>query len=91
MGLGIKPIADRIVVKPADAMEVTSSGIYIPETAKEKPSRGTVVAVGNGKTNEPLVVQVGDTVLYGKFSGTEIEHDGEKYLLLREADVYAVV
>ena len=76
MSLNIKPIADRVVVEAAPAEEKTASGIYIPDTAKEKPQRGTVVAVGDGKKDEPLTVKVGDQGLYGKYAGTEITYDG---------------
>jgi chaperonin GroES len=91
MALSIKPIADRVVIEPAPAEEKTASGIYIPDTAKEKPQSGTVVAVGNGKIDEPLTVKVGDTVLYGKYSGTELTYEGKEYLIMREADIYAVL
>ncbi|WP_207422025.1 co-chaperone GroES [Desertivirga brevis] len=91
MALNIKPIADRVVVEAAPAEEKTASGIYIPDTAKEKPQRGTVVAVGDGKKDEPLTVKVGDQVLYGKYAGTEITYDGKEYLIMREADIYAVL
>jgi chaperonin GroES len=91
MALSIKPIADRVVIEPAPAEEKTASGIYIPDTAKEKPQSGTVVAVGNGKVDEPLTVKVGDTVLYGKYSGTELTYEGKEYLIMREADIYAVL
>lgn len=91
MALNIKPIADRVVVEAAPAEEKTASGIYIPDTAKEKPQRGTVVAVGDGKKDEPLTVKVGDEVLYGKYAGTEITHDGKEYLIMRESDIYAVI
>lgn len=91
MALSIKPIADRVVVEAAPAEEKTASGIYIPDTAKEKPQRGTVVAVGDGKKDEPLTVKVGDEVLYGKYAGTEITHDGKEYLIMRESDIYAVL
>ncbi|WP_207533821.1 co-chaperone GroES [Desertivirga arenae] len=91
MALNIKPIADRVVVEAAPAEEKTASGIYIPDTAKEKPQRGTVVAVGDGKKDEPLTVKVGDQVLYGKYAGTEITYDGREYLIMREADIYAVL
>jgi len=84
MALNIKPIADRVVVEAAPAEEKTASGIYIPDTAKEKPQRGTVVAVGDGKKDEPLTVKVGDEVLYGKYEGKE-------YLIMRESDIYAVL
>ncbi len=89
--LSIKPLADRVVVKAAAAEEKTSSGIIIPDTAKEKPSRGTIVAIGNGKKDEPLTVQVGDQVLYGKYAGTEIKIEGEDYLIMRESDIFAIV
>jgi chaperonin GroES len=91
MAINIKPIADRVVVEAAPAEEKTASGIYIPDTAKEKPQRGTVVAVGDGKKDEPLTVKVGDEVLYGKYAGTEITHEGKEYLIMRESDIYAVV
>jgi len=91
MALNIKPIADRVVVEAAPAEEKTASGIYIPDTAKEKPQSGIVVAVGNGKPDEPLTVKVGDQVLYGKYSGTEITYEGKEYLIMRESDIYAVL
>ena len=91
MALTIKPIADRVVVEAAPAEEKTASGLYIPDTAKEKPQRGTVVAVGNGKVDEPMTVKVGDEVLYGKYAGTEINHDGKEYLIMRESDIYAIL
>lgn len=91
MALNIKPIADRVVVEAAPAEEKTASGLYIPDTAKEKPQRGTVVAVGDGKVDEPLTVKVGDEVLYGKYAGTEITYDGKEYLIMRESDIYAVL
>jgi len=94
--MNLKPLHDRIIVKPAPAEEKTTSGLIIPDTAKEKPQRGEVLAVGNGKLNEqggvtPLVVKVGDTVLYGKYSGTEISVEGDDYLIMRESDVFAIV
>lgn len=89
--LNIKPLADRVVIEPAAAEEKTASGLYIPDTAKEKPQQGTVVAVGNGKPDEPMTVSVGDKVMYGKFSGTEISMDGKEYLIMREADIFAIV
>ena len=89
--LNIKPLADRVVVEPAAAEEKTASGIIIPDTAKEKPQRGTVIAVGNGKPEEPMTVQVGDTVLYGKYSGTELTFDGKDVLIMRESDIFAIV
>jgi chaperonin GroES len=89
--VSIKPLADRVLVEPAAAEEKTAGGLYIPDTAKEKPMRGTVIAVGNGKKDEPLTVKAGDTVLYGKYSGTEISVDGKDYLIMRESDIYAVI
>ncbi|MDX2247777.1 MAG: co-chaperone GroES [Bacteroidia bacterium] len=91
MAVNIKPLADRVLVQPAPAEEKTASGIIIPDTAKEKPQRGTVVAVGPGKKDEPTSVSVGDTVLYGKYSGTEISIEGIDYLMMRESDILAVV
>ena len=87
----IKPLADRVVVEAAKAEEKTASGIYIPDTAKEKPQKGKVVAVGKGKPDEPMTVKVGDTVLYGKYSGTEINVDGTDVLIMRESDIFAIV
>jgi chaperonin GroES len=89
--VNIKPLADRVLVEPAAAEEKTASGIIIPDTAKEKPQKGTVVAVGTGKKDEPLTVKAGDTVLYGKYSGTEISVEGKEYLIMRESDIYAVL
>jgi len=91
MAVNIKPLADRVLVEPAPAEEKTSSGIIIPDTAKEKPQRGTVVAVGPGKKDEPMTVQVNDAVLYGKYAGTEITVEGKEYLIMRESDIFAVV
>jgi len=91
MALNINPIGDRVVVEAAPAEEKTASGIIIPDTAKEKPQRGTVVAVGDGKKDEPLTVKTGDQVLYGKYAGTEITYEGKEYLIMREADIYAVL
>ncbi len=87
----IRPLADRVVVKPAEAEEKTASGIIIPDTAKEKPQKGTVVAVGPGKKDEPMTVTVGDTVLYGKYSGTELNIDGDDVLIMRESDILGIV
>ena len=87
----IKPLADRVLVLPAQAEEKTASGIIIPDTAKEKPQRGTVVAVGNGTKDEGMLVKTNDTVLYGKYAGTELELEGEKYLIMRQADILAIV
>lgn len=92
----IKPLADRVVVKPEVAEEKTKGGIILPDTAKEKPVIGTIVAVGPGKRTEdgkiqPVEVKVGDKVLYGKYSGTEVTIDGEEYLIMRESDLFAIV
>jgi len=87
----IKPLADRVLVESAAAEEKTASGIIIPDTAKEKPQKGIVVAVGNGKKDEPMTVKAGDAVLYGKYSGTEITIDGKEYLIMRESDIFAIV
>lgn len=89
--VNIKPLGDRVLVEPAEAEEKTASGIIIPDTAKEKPQRGTVVAVGPGKKEEPTTVKQGDNVLYGKYSGTEISISGKDYLIMKEADIYAIV
>ncbi|WP_020528566.1 co-chaperone GroES [Flexithrix dorotheae] len=89
--VNIKPLADRVLVEPAPAEEKTASGIIIPDTAKEKPQKGQIVAVGTGKKDEPLTVKVGDSVLYGKYSGTEISIEGKDYLIMREADIFAIV
>lgn len=87
----VTPLHDRVIVEAAAAEEKTSSGIIIPDTAKEKPQRGKIVAVGNGKKDEPMTVKVGDTVLYGKYSGTEVQIDGKDYLIMRESDIFAVI
>lgn len=87
----MKPLADRVIVAPAAAEEKTKSGIIIPDTAKEKPQRGEIVAVGNGKKDEPMTVKVGDQVLYGKYAGTEINIDGVDYLIMKESDIFAIV
>ena len=89
--MNIKPLADRVLVKPADGEQKTVGGIIIPDTAKEKPLKGEIVAVGNGTKDEEMVVKVGDSVLYGKYAGTEIELDGVKYLIMRQADILATV
>ncbi len=87
----IKPLADRVIIEAAAAEEKTAGGIIIPDTAKEKPQRGKVVAVGPGKKDEPLTVKVGDDVLYGKYAGTEISMEGTDYLIMRESDIVAIV
>jgi chaperonin GroES len=89
--INIKPLADRVLVEPAAAEEKTAGGIIIPDTAKEKPMKGTVAAVGEGKKDEPITVKVGDLVLYGKYAGTEISVEGKDYLIMRESDIYAVI
>lgn len=87
----IRPLADRVLVNPTPAEEVTMSGIIIPDSAKEKPLKGTVIAVGNGTKDEEMCLKEGDNVLYGKYSGTEIEFEGQKYLIMRQSDVLAVL
>ena len=89
--MSVQPLADRVLIKAAAAEEKTLSGIIIPDTAKEKPQRGTVVAVGPGKKDEPMTVKKGDTVLYGKYAGTEIQVDGDDLLIMRESDIFAIV
>lgn len=89
--VNITPLHDRVIVKAAAAEEKTAGGIIIPDTAKEKPQRGTVVAAGPGKKDEPMTVKAGDTVLYGKYAGTEISLEGEDYLIMRESDILAVI
>ncbi len=89
--LNIKPLADRIVIEPAAAEEKTASGLFIPDTAKEKPQKGKVLAVGTGKKDEPITVKPGDMVLYGKYTGTEITIEGKEYLIMRESDIYAII
>ena len=87
----IQPLADRVLIKPAPAEEKTIGGIIIPDTAKEKPLKGEVVAAGNGTKDEAMVVKVGDTVLYGKYAGQELEFEGEKYLVMRQSDILAIL
>ena len=89
--VNIKPLADRVIIEPAKAEQKTAGGIIIPDTAKEKPQRGQVVAVGPGKKDEPMTVKEGDVVLYGKYAGTEISIEGKDYLIMRESDVVAIV
>lgn len=91
MSVNVRPLADRVLVEPEPAEERTASGIIIPDSAKEKPQRGKIVAVGNGKPDEPLTVVVGDTVLYGKYSGTELTIEGTDYLIMRESDIFAIL
>jgi len=89
--MNIKPLADRVLINPVPAEERTVAGIIIPDSAKEKPLKGTVIATGNGTKDEEMVVKEGDTVLYGKYAGTEVELDGEKYLIMRQSDILAIV
>jgi chaperonin GroES len=96
MALKLKPLADRVVVRALEAEEKTAGGLIIPDTAKEKPQQGEIIAVGPGKTGDDgkiikLEVQVGDKILYGKYSGTEVRIDGEDYLIMRESDIFAIV
>jgi chaperonin GroES len=87
----IRPLADRVLIEPSSAEEKTAGGIIIPDTAKEKPQKGVVVAVGPGTEEHKITVKEGDTVLYGKYSGTEINYDGKNYLIMKESDIYAIV
>lgn len=89
--MNIKPLADRVLVKPAPAETKTIGGIIIPDTAKEKPLKGEIVAAGNGTKDEEMILKVGDTVLFGKYSGQELEFEGEKYLIMRQSDVLAIL
>lgn len=89
--MNVKPLADRVLVEPKEAETKTASGLFIPDTAKEKPQAGTVVAVGPGKKDEPMELKVGDKVLYGKYAGTELNVDGKIYIMMRQGDVMAVV
>lgn len=89
--MNIKPLSDRVLIEPTAAEEVTASGIIIPDSAKEKPLKGKVLAVGSGTKDEPMVLKEGDEVLYGKYAGTEIEFEGVKYLMMRQSDVLAVI
>ena len=89
--MNIRPLGDRVLIEPNAAEEKTLAGIYIPDSAKEKPLEGKVLAVGNGTKDEEMILKVGDTVLYGKYAGTEIELEGKKYLMMRQSDVLAVI
>jgi chaperonin GroES len=91
MALNIKPLADRVLIEPLEAETTTASGIIIPDNAKEKPQKGTVIAVGKGTKDEPMTVKVGDTVLFGKYAGTELVLEGTEYLIMREADILAII
>ncbi|MEY3199809.1 MAG: hypothetical protein RL265_1127 [Bacteroidota bacterium] len=90
MSTKFKPLADRVLIEPVAAEQKTASGIFIPDTAKEKPLKGTVIAIGDGKKDEPMTVKVGDTVLFGQYSGTEIKMDGQTLLIMKEADIYGI-
>ena len=87
----IKPLADRVLVEPKEAETKTASGLYIPDTAKEKPQEGKVIAAGPGKKDEPMEVKVGDEVLYGKYAGTEVTVEGKKYLIVKQSDILAIL
>ena len=87
----LKPLADRVLIEPKEAETKTAAGLYIPDTAKEKPLHGTIVAVGKGTKDEEMILKAGDEVLYGKYSGTELEYEGTKYLMMRQSDVLAVI
>jgi len=89
--INIKPLADRVLIEPAAAETQTSSGLYIPDTAKEKPQKGIVVAVGPGTKENPVTLSVGNNVLYGKYAGTELQHDGKDFLIMKENDILAIV
>lgn len=89
--MNIKPLADRVLIEPKEAETKTASGLFIPDTAKEKPQQGIVVAVGNGKKDEPMELKVGDVVLYGKYAGTELSLEGKDYLIMRQSDVVAIL
>lgn len=89
--MNIQPLADRVLIEPTPAEEVTMGGIIIPDSAKEKPLKGTVIAAGDGTKDEKMVLKTGDTVLYGKYAGTELELEGKKYLIMRQSDVLAIV
>ena len=91
MKLNIKPLADRVLLEPMEAETKTASGIIIPDNAKEKPQKATVVAVGSGTKDNPMTVKVGDTVLYGKYSGTELKFEGKAYLMMSEKEILAVI
>ena len=87
----IRPLSDRVLVEPKEAETKTAAGLYIPDTAKEKPQQGTILAVGPGKKDEPMELKVGDVVLYGKYDGTEITVEGKNYLIMKQSDVLAVL
>ena len=89
--INITPLADRVIIKQAEAETTTASGIIIPDTAQEKPQKGSVIAVGKGTKDNPITVKAGDTVLYGKYAGTELKHEREDYLIMKESDILAII
>ena len=91
MSTKITPLADRVLIKVSEAETKTASGIIIPDNAQEKPQKGTVVSTGKGTKENPITLKVGDTVLYGKFSGTELKHEGEEFIIMRESDIFAII
>jgi len=91
MSTKIKPLADRVLIKVSKAETTTESGIIIPDNAQEKPQKGIVIAIGSGTKENPITVKVGDTVLYGKYAGTELKHEGEEFIIMRESDIFAII
>ena len=91
MSTKIKPLADRVLIKVSEAETTTESGIIIPDNAQEKPQKGRVIAIGRGTKENPITVKVGDTVLYGKYAGTELKHEGEEFIIMRESDIFAII
>ncbi|MGY8987404.1 MAG: co-chaperone GroES [Flavobacteriales bacterium] len=89
--LNITPLADRVLIKVSEAETKTASGIIIPDNAQEKPQKGKIAAIGKGTKENPITVKVGDTVLYGKYAGTELKHEGEDYLIMKESDIFAII
>lgn len=89
--INITPLADRVIIQQAEAETTTTSGIIIPDTAQEKPQKGTVIAVGKGTKDNPMTVKAGDTVLYGKYAGTELKHNGSDYMIMKESDILAII
>ena len=89
--INITPLADRVIIQQAEAETTTASGIIIPDTAQEKPQKGTVIAVGKGTKDNPMTVKTGDTVLYGKYAGTELKHNGSDYMIMKESDILAII
>ena len=89
--INITPLADRVIIQQAEAETTTASGIIIPDTAQEKPQKGTVIAVGKGTKDNPMTVKAGDNILYGKYAGTELKHDGEEFIIMKESDIFAII